>query len=365
MTVEFWRMGASPVPVSETGRLAREFETAGWDGLAVGEAHGILPDPYAALAAAAACTSRLRLGTAVAVPLRTPFLAASAMATIHAMSGGRARFCLARGDGAMKVLGREPIPVHAFIDYLEQLQGFLRGEEVEVDGVATSLARMPVIDNSYQLPKVPLDVAATGPRMIASAVRLADGVSFAVGADVGRLRHCVDLARAARIEAGLDANTLELGCYVQMAVVVDDPESARNAIRGLVMTHARFSGYTGQAMLPDVAESDHGQIRQAVAAMDTTLRDGHRTIAFAAGKNPNEVNFYPDVVDDAFLDRFGILGTPEHCAERLSEIIDLGITRLYIGTRGMGVDPLERNAVLIGKHVLPMLRNIRSYRDSS
>jgi 5,10-methylenetetrahydromethanopterin reductase len=349
-------MGASPVPVSETGRLARKFETAGWDGLAVGEAHGILPDPYAALAAAAACTSRLRLGTAVAVPLRSPFLAASAMATIHAMSGGRTRFCLARGDGAMKVLGREPMPVHAFIDYLEQLQGFLRGEEVEVDGVAASLARMPVIDDSYQLGKVPVDVAATGPRMIASAVRLADGVSFAVGADVGRLRRCVELARSARIEAGFDVNTLELGCYVQMAVVGEDPESARKAIRGLVMTHARFSGYTGQAMLPDVAESDHGQIRQAVAAMDTTLRHGHRTIARATDNNSNEVNFYPDVVGDTFLDRFGIIGTPEHCADRLRKIIDLGITRIYVGTRGMGVDPLEINTAQIGMEVLPLVR---------
>ena len=37
---EYWRMGASPVPSAETARFAREFEAAGWDGFAVGEAHG-------------------------------------------------------------------------------------------------------------------------------------------------------------------------------------------------------------------------------------------------------------------------------------------------------------------------------------
>ena len=69
---EFWRMGATPVPVREIGRFAQEFEASGWDGLAVGEAHGLLPDPYTTLAVAAAATTTLKVGTAVAVPLRHP-----------------------------------------------------------------------------------------------------------------------------------------------------------------------------------------------------------------------------------------------------------------------------------------------------
>ena len=87
MSVEFWRMGATPVPVSEIGRFAREFEASGWDGLAVGEAHGLLPDPYATLAVAAEATTTLKVGTAVAVPLRHPLLAAGAMATVQGLSG--------------------------------------------------------------------------------------------------------------------------------------------------------------------------------------------------------------------------------------------------------------------------------------
>jgi 5,10-methylenetetrahydromethanopterin reductase len=357
MNVEFWRMGASPVPVSRTGDFARAFEDSGWDGLAVGEAHGILPDPYAALALAAAHTTTLQLGTAVAVPLRSPLLAASAMASVHAISGGRSRFCVARGDGAMKVLGREPIPVAAFRKYLADLQAFLRGEEVDVDGTTTSMARMPVVDNAYDIPKAPIDVAATGPKMIAMAAILADGISFAVGADLERLKRCVDHARRARQDAGLDPDALELGSYVQLAVTsgADDP-AGRDAVRGLVMTHARFSGYEGKAM-SEVADSDHGQIASAVSAMDTTLRTGHRTIMQAAGARPNEVDFYPaDAVADEFLNRFGIIGTAEHCAERLRAIADLGITRIYIGTRGVGADPEEQNSLRIAREVLPLVR---------
>src|SRR3954453_10048660 len=133
-------MGATPVPSADIERFACEFEEAGWDGFAVGEAHGLLPDPYIVLGLAAAATTRLRLGTAVAVPLRSPLLAASAMATLHALSGGRASFSIGRGDGAVKVLKRKPMRVAEFEAYLGRLQGYLRGEDVEVDGVATSMA---------------------------------------------------------------------------------------------------------------------------------------------------------------------------------------------------------------------------------
>src|SRR5207244_13324169 len=96
-------MGATPVPCADMGRFAREFEASGWDGLAVGEAHGLLPDPYVVLGVAAAATTTLKVGSAVAVPLRHPLLAASAMASVQAISNGRARFGLGRGDGAVKV----------------------------------------------------------------------------------------------------------------------------------------------------------------------------------------------------------------------------------------------------------------------
>ena len=356
MRAEFWRMGATPVPVAEIGRIARELETSGWDGLCVGEAHAILPDPYAALAVAAAHTTRLKLGTAVAVPLRSPLLAASAMQSIQAISGGRAAFSVGRGDGAMKVMGREPMHVDDYARYLGDLLRLLEGEEIEVDGSPVSMARMPVIDSSYEVPRPRIDVAATGPRMIATAAAIADGVSFAVGADVERLKRGIDAARQARRAAGLDPDALMFGAYVQMAVTQPGDASAQDAVRGLVLTHSRFSGFQGKA-LADVATGDHGRISRAVEAMDRTLRTGHRTIAQARGERANEVNFYPaNTVDDEFLQRFGIVGPPEVCAERLGAVVAAGIHRVYIGTRAVGIDPAETNSMRIGREVLPLVR---------
>ena len=356
MQVEFWRMGATPVPVGEIGRIAQALENSGWDGLAVGEAHAILPDPYATLAAAAAQTRRLRLSTAVAVPLRSALLAASAMMSVQAISSGRASFSVGRGDGAMKVMSRDPVPVREFTAYVDALMRLLRGEEAEVEGHTVSMARMPVIDNSFTLPRPSIDVAATGPKMIATAARLTDGVSFAVGADLERLARCIETAKRARREAGLDPETLALGAYVQVAVTEPGDTAACDAIRGLVLTHSRFSAFEGRA-LDDVSAEDEERIAQAVERMETTLRTGHRSIAQQKGVRPNEVDFYPkDTIDDAFLERFAIVGSPQNCAERLIAIAELGISRFFIGTRAVGADPGESNSLRIGSEVLPLVR---------
>lgn len=356
MQTEFWRMGATPVPVAGIGRIARDLEDAGWDGLAVGEAHAILPDPYAALAVAAMQTTRLKLGTAVAVPLRSPLLAASGMMTVQAVSRGRAAFSVGRGDGAMKVMSRDPMKVADYGRYLADLMALLQGREIDVDGASVSMARMPVIDDSFQIESPRVDVAATGPRMIALAATVADGVSFAVGADTDRLQRCMDQARQARREAGLDPDGLMFGAYVQMAVTDPANPRAQDAVRGLVMTHSRFSGFEGKA-LADVDSADHGRISRAVEEMEKTLRTGHRTIGERRGERANEVNFYPaDTIDDEFLQRFGIIGSAEHCADRLAAVVATGVHRVYIGTRAVGIDPTESNSLRIGREVLPLVR---------
>jgi 5,10-methylenetetrahydromethanopterin reductase len=250
--VEFWRFGGTPRPAAEMGKLARRFEELGWDGLVVGEDHGVLPDPYITLALAAAATTRLKLGTGVSVPIRHPFVAANAIATLHAASGGRTLFSFGRGDGGLASVGRPPIGVTEFEEYVAQIQCYLRREDVPVGDVSSTLARLFEYDPSLSVPKPPIDVSATGPRVIDVAVRQADSITFAVGADVGRLRERIDRVKAARQAAGLDPATFRVGCYVPAAVATNgDRSKARDVIRGAVLRHARFSAFDGK-LLDDV-----------------------------------------------------------------------------------------------------------------
>jgi 5,10-methylenetetrahydromethanopterin reductase len=354
---EIWRMGANPVPLVETSEFARRFEGAGWDGFAVAEAAGIIPDPYAVLALAASATTTLRLGTAVAVPLRHPMLAATAMASIQAISGGRTRFGIGRGDSAVKILHEKPMPVAKFERYLERVLGYLRYDDVDLDGHPTSMARLAAVDPSLDVARPQIDVAGTGPRTLDVAVRLADGVVISVGADVERLRNSIRLVEKAAAAAGRDMAEIELGCYVQMAVVVPGDEAGREAIRGITLTHARFSGFEPRPTREDVGEAEHREYRQAVETMETVWRSSRGGIVRREGARPGEIDLYPgDAASDELIDRFAIVGSGELCAERLQEIVDLGFKRVMIGTHTAGIDIEERNTDRIAREVLPLVR---------
>jgi hypothetical protein len=232
----------------------------------------------------------------------------------------------------------------------------LRREPVEIGDVAASMARQDDIDPSLAVAKPSVDVAATGPRTLSIAARSADGVSFSVGADVERLRRSIELAHEECRAAGRDVEGLELGCYVQVALTDNGDTSAREAIRGLVVTHARFSGFEPKAAA-DVDTAHHARYRSAVETMEAVYRDVRGGVARTAGGAPGEIDFYPrEAGADELIDQFAIAGSAEFCAGRLKEIVDLGIARIYIGTRAVGVDLAEQNTDRIGREVLPLVR---------
>src|SRR6266511_2918122 len=163
--VEFW-LGTFPV-AGQTRALAEMAERDGWDGLAFTDSQSLSGDTCAALAIAAQATRTLKLATGATNPAtRHPAVIASAIATIQLESGGRAVLGIARGDSALAYLGRPPMPLAHFETALQHIQTYLRGEAVDCDGFPSRIVWL-------KPPKVPMAVAATGPRVIALAARVA------------------------------------------------------------------------------------------------------------------------------------------------------------------------------------------------
>ncbi|MDE3076220.1 MAG: LLM class flavin-dependent oxidoreductase, partial [Chloroflexota bacterium] len=166
---EIW-LGTFPVP-GRAEELARLLEANGWDGLAFTDSQNLTGDPFVGLGVAAHATRRLKLATGATNPAtRHPAVVASSISTIQAESGGRAVLGLARGDSALAQLGRSPMPVGDFRKGLEQIQAYLRGEAVDQYGHPSRLEWLA----GTGLPKVPVSVAATGPKVIAVAALLAE-----------------------------------------------------------------------------------------------------------------------------------------------------------------------------------------------
>lgn len=363
MTLEIWTAGAATP--NRVGEMARRVEDEGWDGLALVDSQNLAPDPYVLLGLAAASTSRLRLATGVTNPLtRHPAAAATAATTVQAASRGRFILGIGRGDSSMAHLGLAPASPVAFEHYLVRLQGYLSAEEVpfeaEADGAgaaptssrlglaggpAASQIRWIAAAARSGLPKVPVDVAATGPRVIAIAARRAERVSFAVGASPVRLAWAIDEYRRGPAAAGGGpaGDPAALGAYLPV-LVHPDRAVARQQISGGVASFARFSVMHGSVTGP-AEEGSRVALEAVHEAYDMNQHFTHGS--------PQSRGLPPDVVDE-----FGIAGPPEYCVQRLQELAGLGLTKLILMGGGMGMDRdvLVQSRRLLSEQVLPALR---------
>jgi alkanesulfonate monooxygenase SsuD/methylene tetrahydromethanopterin reductase-like flavin-dependent oxidoreductase (luciferase family) len=139
-------------------------------------------DAYASLAAAAAITSRIRLGTLVtSANFRTPVPTASAIRTIDRISDGRLTLGIGAGgpthtsDG--DVLDRDWTPrerADRFEEWVSHLDALLTEESVSASGDYWSMREVTVSPGLVQR-RPPFWIAARGPRGMRLAARLGQG----------------------------------------------------------------------------------------------------------------------------------------------------------------------------------------------
>jgi len=168
--------------------LARRVESMGYDVLVMPDHLGHQLSPFAALAAAAAATTSLRVGAFVfANDYRHPLMLAREGATLDYLSGGR--FEMALGAGWMtsdyRAMGLTYGPASARVDRLEEavpiIKRLLAGETVTHHGPNYDLDRAYAGVPPVQRPRAPLAIGAGGPRMLRLAAREADIVGLTPG----------------------------------------------------------------------------------------------------------------------------------------------------------------------------------------
>ena len=175
------RPGLTPWNFSERSaaalsRQAEIAETLGYESFWLPESHFVadaIPDPLMLLAAVAAGTRRLRLGTtSYLVPLRNPLQAAEQVAVLDGLSNGRVILGVGRGYASAMLRAFDVAPREKrerFERNLELMVRAWKGEAVPAGegGEAVVLNPLPV-----QKPHPPVWVAAFGPKALAQAGRL-------------------------------------------------------------------------------------------------------------------------------------------------------------------------------------------------
>jgi len=336
--LELWRMG-----IPEIGLAVLQAERAaasGWDGLTFTDSQNLTGDPFVAVALAAAAVERLRFATGVTNAFtRHPAALANVAATVQETSGGRFVLGIGRGDTALFHLGRKPMPVDAFAAAVEQVQHYLANDSIDCNGRPS---RLQWLDRCRQ-PKVPLDVAVSGPRMIELAGRLAERVTLAVGADPDRVAWAIDLTRKAAADAGRDPRSVSIGAYVNVGCH-PDLDAARGLIGGAVAAFAHFSSMPGSTGA-GLSDAD----RPVVAEVGRRY-DSNEHLSNAAA--------HTGALTPEFVDRFAVIGPPAACLRRLRELADLGVERFVVTGASFRADREHARAAdrLVVDELLPALR---------
>lgn len=289
-----------PFEVDDIATFSRQAESRGYDSVWTGELWE--QDAFVALTEAAAATSEVRLGTTIAnIYGRSPATLAQAAATLDDAADGRA--VLGLGTSTKKViedLHGIPFenPARRLHETVELTKEFLTSEgPVAYEGECFEVADFPGLGAD-----VDVYAASLGPANRRATGRTADGwlphnIPFEDLQDTFET-----IAETAR-QAGRDPDEISVTPWVP-AAVTEDPETARDAIRG----HLAYYVGSGEGYRRTVAK----RFPDAADEVATAWRSGERGDATAA-------------VTDEMVAALGVAGTPEQARQQLAEIASMDI----------------------------------------
>ncbi len=193
--------------------------------------------PVAALAAAAAATTSLRLGSFVfAVDYRHPATLAQEAATIDLLSDGRLELGLGAGwlraeyEAAGIPFDAPSVRIARLEEAVRLLKRLFGDEPVTSAGNHYGVTELSVVPKPVQRPHPPILIGGGGRRLLEVAAREADIVAFAPRAlgdgtlDPGTITAAATARKAAwvRDAAGARFGALELNVFVYAVEVTDD-----------------------------------------------------------------------------------------------------------------------------------------------
>lgn len=225
---------------------ARRAEELGYDIVLVADHVGSDLSPLLTLAAVAAGTERIRIGTYVLnAALHHPLLLARDIVTLDQQSGGRVQLGLGAGHAATEFAAcGVPFPAarerkRRLAAFVEVVRRLLDGETVDHHGDGMELSGAAVGRSTVQA-RVPILVGGSGHGLLTHAAHHADIVGLT---GLGRTlpdghRHTVRFgpgvvdAEVEMVRQAAAGRPVEIDVLVQVVDVTDDREAAANSLAG-------------------------------------------------------------------------------------------------------------------------------------
>src|SRR5205085_8352924 len=314
----YWGMGIGP---EDQLQVVQAAERLGYDSVWTAEAYG--SDAATVLAWLAAGTSRIKLGSAIfQMPGRSPAMTAMTAATIDQLSDGR--MILSTGSSGPQVAEgwhgqRFAKQLQRTREYVAVVRMALARERVEFHGETLELPLPDGPGKALKLTispvqeRIPIYIAAIGPKNTALAGEIADGwiPTLFSPEHVSELRPLLEEGAA---RSGKSLDDFDIAPTVNV-FVTDDLQAARDAMRPFIALYVGGMGSREQNFYNRLV-SRYGFEAEAKTIQDLYL-EGKRDEAMAA-------------IPDSLIDTVSLCGPKDMVRERLAVYRDAGVGTLGV-----------------------------------
>lgn len=330
--------------VKEQFELMYAAEDLGFDSIQPAEHHfseyGYLASPQVSLAAVAARTKRIRLGTGVVVlPFHNPIRVAEDFALLDLMSDGRVDLGVGRGYQPMEFAGfgvDQTKSREMFDEGIKLVQKCWTEDRVTFHGKHYTVDDLCVRPKPLQQPHPPIYMACLSPETfaIAGAYGLNIFMSSAFGLDAVQAKQGVEAYRKARAENGFDPQSGQIA-NLFMIYAADSMEQARADFSEPVTWYYRtIAKYVSPPVdQPPVPGYERYQQSRKLASQIT----------------------FDELVKTPVL----ACGDVDHCVERVTYLArEYGFNEMLCWTRIGGMDrrKVQRAMELISGKIIPRVK---------
>ncbi|MCV7257627.1 LLM class flavin-dependent oxidoreductase [Mycobacterium shimoidei] len=296
-------------------------ESLGYQRAWLYDSPALYPDVWMVLSRCAERTSRIGLGPGVLVPsLRHPMVNAAAIAELVGQAPGRVAVAIGSGFTGRFALGQRPMAWRRVAEYVRCLRALLAGDTAQWEGAVIRMLHLPGFGAKPPI-DVPILIGADGPKGLAVAGELGDGVFSAVVPQP-------DAVKAADWRALLAFGTvLDEGEELTSARVADAAGPA-----AVVLYHAMYE--RGGADAVDALPGGRAW-REAIE----TCPDNERHLAIHAGHlvkaNPRDEPHVAELIPLA--SSTALTGTPEQVGEKIGRLAAAGVTEVVYQPAGSDI----------------------------
>jgi len=287
---------------------------------------------YVSLAIASAYTERIKFGPGVTNPyLVHPVVTAQAVATLNEIAPGRVVCGLGAGDKTtlQMVNIKQRKPLATIRESVHIIREITSGRALEMQGAVFKVSGTKL--NFKVARPIPIFIGAQGPKMLALASEIGDGVLI-------NASHPRDVENAMTfIRQGVDSaakkfDDLNISAYTSFSIA----SNYDKAFKAVVPVVAYIVAGSPEMILKrhEISVEFAGEIRDAIV-------HGRWKEAFSR-------------VDNNMVEAFSICGTPENCVDKIDKLVKVGVDQIVAGSP---IGPNMRKSInMIATEVFPQFK---------